>query len=868
MRNPLLDREFLKKLDQEKDKQIFARLIALTADEYPIEQIEGRVTQGSINIDGASAVRRTCSLTLVGHDMKITDMNWAIRNKFKVEVGVQNLIDPNYPDIIWFKQGVYAITSFSFSESTTGHTVQISGKDKMVYLNGEFGGKLTSSVRFDVEDQEYVNGVVQSVKLPIYNIIKSALVQYAKEPIENIIINDLDEKGYELWDNKAYQETVNGQKQGAFPLYYFHDAENLEKIEDISLYPSQVVYNTEINNNEEDPKSELQNINFDKLYLRNELFEINATLGNKFKLYETGTKSFKISKVEYGEVAGYHQSDLIYPSELVLNTGESITALLDKLKSVLGEYEYFYNLDGKFVFQKKKTYVQGLFSPINGETIDPLYFNSKYMYEFKESDLITTYSNAPNIADLKNDFAVWGSRESTSGQKIPIYVRYAIDHKPTEYHYLDHYKKIKLVYLRMEDVTPPYQGSMDKDKILASEAIAQWPENTILYKGEVPSSANKIVSYTPFYQSLKWSFVTLVLQHKKEQNLRYYYPIEMDTTIEGSSFSRNGLPIIFEIKTNSLGQDYYQEFTDFDKLYIHNNGEYIKLSEDSELIKKHILSDEYWVETKRPIKEKSGDKVIDTESYDWREIIYTMAEDYMQHNYSPSFRNMLKEKNPSYKDGKTGYEQYYTDILGFWRQVYNPHPTADEIEKYRFMTEDEKDKVNLPQSLRHFSKNVFETPNTLNFWLDFLDTYGDLEKYSVSQIGDRIMTLSDDTITTISNKVEPQVEFVVGDEKPIEVFNLSVIRIPENMKHIFNISSQGISAQERAEALLYQYAICAEALTLNTIPIYYLEPNNLIYVENKENNIQGEYIVSKITIPLTYNGTMSITASKVIKNLK
>jgi hypothetical protein len=59
------DRTFLKQLDEHRTKTIYARIIALTLEEAPIETIEGRVTEGSINIDGDSSVRRTCSLTMV-----------------------------------------------------------------------------------------------------------------------------------------------------------------------------------------------------------------------------------------------------------------------------------------------------------------------------------------------------------------------------------------------------------------------------------------------------------------------------------------------------------------------------------------------------------------------------------------------------------------------------------------------------------------------------------------------------------------------------------------------------------------------------------------------------------------------------------
>jgi hypothetical protein len=58
------NREFLKQLDEHRTKVVYARIIALSLDETPIEAIEGRVTQGSVNIDGDSAVRRTCSLTI------------------------------------------------------------------------------------------------------------------------------------------------------------------------------------------------------------------------------------------------------------------------------------------------------------------------------------------------------------------------------------------------------------------------------------------------------------------------------------------------------------------------------------------------------------------------------------------------------------------------------------------------------------------------------------------------------------------------------------------------------------------------------------------------------------------------------------
>jgi hypothetical protein len=121
----LYDKEFLKQLDNLKNKTIFARITALTFQEHPIETIEGRVTQGSINIDGSSAVRRTCSLTIVAQNFNYNDYYWGLNTKFKLEVGVENTIDASYPSIIWFPQGIYLITSFNTSRSTNNFSISI-----------------------------------------------------------------------------------------------------------------------------------------------------------------------------------------------------------------------------------------------------------------------------------------------------------------------------------------------------------------------------------------------------------------------------------------------------------------------------------------------------------------------------------------------------------------------------------------------------------------------------------------------------------------------------------------------------------------------------------------------------------------------
>ena len=87
------------------------------------------------------------------------------------------------------------------------------------------------------------------------------------------------------------------------------------------------------------------------------------------------------------------------------------------------------------------------------------------------------------------------------------------------------------------------------------------------------------------------------------------------------------------------------------------------------------------------------------------------------------------------------------------------------------------------------------------------------------------------------------------------------------MENLFTISAQSKSAEEEVNELFNKHSYCSESVSITTIPIYHLVPNTLVYIHNEENHINGKYQVSKITIPLTYNGTMSITASKVIEQI-
>ena len=76
--------------------------------------------------------------------------------------------------------------------------------------------------------------------------------------------------------------------------------------------------------------------------------------------------------------------------------------------------------------------------------------------------------------------------------------------------------------------------------------------------------------------------------------------------------------------------------------------------------------------------------------------------------------------------------------------------------------------------------NVVRNPGLLNFWIEFLDTNGSINKYAVKIIGDRAKAVNDTKITSINFREVPTILFMdnktdVDDHlfTPFHQYNLS-----------------------------------------------------------------------------------------------
>jgi hypothetical protein len=377
----LKDSAFLKEFDSQKVKEQYVKVTVLDFSEKPIQAIQGRVTGGSLNLDGNSSIRRTCNLSMVAADYEndLTNVNnlLSINKKVDLEIGFKNTMNQYTEyDILWFPLGIYVITSPSLSHDSNGVSISLQLKDKMCLLNGECGGTLPASTTFNEYETVDENGEYVITYPTVYQIIQELVNHFGGEQLSKIIISDVDTR------IKKVMKWV-----GSSPLYIIEDADG----GDIQYTPT-----TDASN----------------------------LAGRAYKTYE------------YGSDVGYIYTDFYYPDELIGDAGASVCDILDKIKSTLGNYEYFYDLDGNFVFQEIKNYLNTSQSTVELENLSKDDYlidmsKGKAVYTFDDSTLITSYSNTPQYSMIKNDFIVWGLKESESGVDLPIRYHLAIDQKPT-----------------------------------------------------------------------------------------------------------------------------------------------------------------------------------------------------------------------------------------------------------------------------------------------------------------------------------------------------------------------------------------------------------------------------------------------------
>ena len=840
--------------------------------------------------------------------------------------------------------------------------------------------------------------IITKTKLPLDKIIRSAVHEYAKEPYHNIIINDLDDYGLEQLTYKGETPILAIRRASDNEFY------NLgfkDKIHYYYRYNNSNSNIHQLNNSDEAPTyGQLDSISKTSWFKWDSLNDIIPSQPTSFFTTREAAQNnsndrYYFAEISYGDDIGYRITDLTYTGDLISNLGDSLTSMLDKIKEMLGEFEYFYDLNGHFVFQQKKNYVKVAWTQIvdSGDEEYVTFGNdmSKFSFNFEGNRLITAIQNAPQLSNVRNDFSVWGKRKGIGDAEIPIHARYAIDKKPKEYMAFN-----GILYYTAEAKKSP---SPEYSELITGEIVEQdnyqkdlnlipnYLKNINLETGEETSDWWELRDWAEYYRTKTGVYPSYMLMAyceegftgninfsgNKTYHLNKRIVIDVDTSTAAAG-TKNYLPYTGTmIRSDTWKTLNWNPFQHGYQGCFHTYAEYLNLynlnpSLRTFIYKPRLPSDEIiLIDGGDPYQVNNEEKPA--LEVDWRELIYRMALD--QHAGQGSDKNPVYDKNHKlvikdpdwllsaiaqrnptyYPDGYTGYEQYYSDMLGFWRQLYNPdylpqpvwkpgHYEVEKIqkqdsayfqkvrqwydksisdfkidyyfcpsenyivekqqqkyfgangickddndlknkyEKYLIKSKEDYDEIDVKNfELRYWNTQVIEAPETLNFWIDFLDDAFELANFSVPMIGDRSKTINEDKIKAITYRLVPGLIVVSQDsvEKDKEAWEqhegalidqiraqsgYNFVWLPKGMSKFFTLSYRGHSAKEYIEQLLFDYGYCAENITITSIPLYHLEPNTRIYVKDETTNINGEYIISRISLPLDHKGTMTINATK------
>jgi hypothetical protein len=320
----------------------------LTFDEKPLREIQGNITAGSLNVDGSSSVRRTISLTMLANEevSGIEDVDNAISINKKVKVSVG------------YKNPYPAYASYG---------------DIIWFPCGLF--VLTSA-----NTSRSTSGWTISIS------------------------------------GKDKMCMLDGTVGGTLPasttfneVYIYDDEGNVEDIEYPTIY--WIIQEAVVHWGGE----ALENIVISGI--DEECKMLVRYMGNKTLYFSDNYESFSFSPdddfphvVKYGEDAGYEKTDFTYPGDLTLAAGDTVTSLLDKIVSTLGNYEYFYDIWGVFHFQEIENYLNTTTDLAEMATEDYLknYTSEQYVYSLTSLDGVTAININPSFDNIKNDFYVWG----------------------------------------------------------------------------------------------------------------------------------------------------------------------------------------------------------------------------------------------------------------------------------------------------------------------------------------------------------------------------------------------------------------------------------------------------------------------------
>ena len=196
-------------------------------------------------------------------------------------------------------------------------------------------------------------------------------------------------------------------------------------------------------------------------------------------------------------------------------------------------------------------------------------------------------------------------------------------------------------------------------------------------------------------------------------------------------------------------------------------------------------------------------------------------------------------------------DYYFEELGAFWPQIY-------DLEKQQFIAESE-------------DKTLYASALTDgNYYLDFIDPYtSTLGEYSIQNIGRRTDVVNNEDINCLFQPDIPDIVFINTDEDNAQDLRSECQQKGQPYTQVrgdtywaFATGGYKNGAFDQIKYELYLHTNYQRTLSLTALPVFYLEPNSRVTINDKSTNTYGSFVVRTISIPLGAGSVMAVSASE------
>ena len=503
-----------------------------------------------------------------------------------------------------------------------------------------------------------------------------------------------------------------------------------------------------------------------------------------------------------GQDCGYVYDDFVYDSELSANLGESVTSVLDKIKNYLGNFEYFYDEFGVFHFREVKNYL----NTTQATTLVNDMKKHDYLVETTTGKSVYTFSDKDNIISISKtpQFNNIKNDFIIQGKRQGTNSQQQVD---VRYHLCIDRKPLP--------VTSDERGNNYYNTYY----------NLLLYTEE---STQEIKAAFPTVYTTKNDFPSIgefnTIYFDATNKFAYYWKDDTYKSLKCSAY----YPAVDTLSVSTIAETNSDETKEEEAKPIPApivNGGYLVKDWRTELYLEGMLA------------KKNG---IDSGNYYAKiDSIAGWQGDVLQYAHNC----------------RIDTDYYFEELDAFWPQVY-------DLVDQKFIGEKENAEL-LTSSLTDG-----------NYFLDFIDSStSDLGQFSVSAIGRRTDAVSSDTVNCLFAPEIPNIVFINADEddkgrtKQQECEDNGMPYTQVRGEVFYNLATGGYKngAFDQVKYELYLHTTYQNSVSITGLPVFYLEPNSRIELNDTSTNTYGDYNLNTISIPLGPGNTMTVSCNQSIE---